>query len=148
MRVVSLAPAGEMTGSYDLPPPPHLPGCLTRTSAGGNVDTLGLENHILHVSSAKLPLIVRGEKMRGATFRAKSRGNGAEEGGCEGSASLKISCTVRRLARIRGRGGLTMPIDFELSQNYPNPFNPSTKIGFGVWGGKEGSGVLGLDSFI
>jgi hypothetical protein len=37
-------------------------------------------------------------------------------------------------------------VEFGLEQNYPNPFNPVTKIGFTVWGAKNGSGVSGLGS--
>jgi|WetSurMetagenome_2_1015567.scaffolds.fasta_scaffold52579_2 hypothetical protein len=38
------------------------------------------------------------------------------------------------------------PAQTRLLQNYPNPFNPSTKIGFRVWGEKNGSGGWGLGS--
>ena len=38
------------------------------------------------------------------------------------------------------------PARFALEQNYPNPFNPTTTIGYGVSGEKNGSGVSGQGS--
>ena len=49
-----------------------------------------------------------------------------------GWPSTEGVCAVTDVREVRNKGGLNLPVGFELNQNYPNPFNATTRIAFSL----------------